>query len=154
MLPDDLMAGSPRPTKDLVQHFESTGKSCITVARVLKENLNRYGIISPVSNVSGNATQIAGIVEKPSPKEAPSDLAAIGRYAFNPEIFEQLRIQTAGVDGEIQLTDSINALAEMGKVDALQLFGRRYDCGSKFGYLEAIVDHALEHPDFGSVLRI
>jgi UTP--glucose-1-phosphate uridylyltransferase len=68
---------------------------------------------------------------------------------FTSEIFDHLRHQAAGVGGEIQLTDSINAMAEIGKVDAMRFEGRRYDCGSKFGYLEAIVDHAMEHLEFG-----
>ncbi|WP_299356646.1 UTP--glucose-1-phosphate uridylyltransferase GalU [uncultured Shimia sp.] len=149
LLPDDLMAGSPLPTKALVQHFEETGKSSISVTPVEHNMLDQYGVISPISNLHTGTVQISGIVEKPEPDKAPSNLAAIGRYVFHSEIFDKLRVQTAGVGGEIQLTDSINALAKAGKVDALEFSGHRYDCGSKFGFLEAIVDHALEHPEFG-----
>jgi len=99
LLPDDLMAGRPGPTKDLVQHFYATEKSCFSVARVAKEDVHRYGIIKPVSNASGGFVQISGIVEKPGPDGAPSDLAAIGRYVFNPEIFDHLKTQSAGVGG-------------------------------------------------------
>jgi len=150
LLPDDLMAGPVRPTKDLIRNFELTGKASLTVARVPKENLHQYGIIKPVSNNGSSPIQISGIVEKPSAADAPSDMAAIGRYVFTPEIFDHLKTQAPGVGGEIQLTDSINVLAEMGKVDAVLFSGKRYDCGSKFGYLEAIVDHALAHPEFGA----
>jgi len=150
LLPDDLMAGSSLPTKDLVQHYQKTGKNCISVTHVAEDRLDQYGVISPVSNVLAGAVQISGIIEKPEPNKAPSNLAAIGRYVFHPEIFDRLRIQGAGIGGEIQLTDSINVLAGAGRVDALEFTGRRYDCGSKFGFLEAIVDHALEHPEFGN----
>ena len=149
LLPDDLMAGDSLPTTDLVQHYQKTGKSCISVARVPEDKLDQYGVILPVSNIGSGAIEISGIVEKPKPSTAPSNLAAIGRYVFHPEIFDKLRVQAAGVGGEIQLTDSINLLAKAGRVGALEFAGRRYDCGSKFGFLEAIVDHALEHPEFG-----
>ena len=149
LLPDDLMSGSALPTRSLVQHYQKTGKSCISVARVAEDRLDQYGVVSPVSNILSGSIQISGIVEKPAPDKAPSNLAAIGRYVFHPEIFNRLRVQAVGVGGEIQLTDSINVLAEAGKVDALRFAGRRYDCGSKFGFLEAIVDHALQHPEFG-----
>jgi UTP--glucose-1-phosphate uridylyltransferase len=149
LLPDDLMSGNPRPTNSLIRNFELTGNACMTVARVAKQNLHQYGIIKPVSNDAINTIKISGIVEKPLAVDAPSDMAAIGRYVFTPEIFDHLKQQGPGVGGEIQLTDSINVLAEMGKVDAVLFSGTRYDCGSKFGYLEAIVDHALEHPEFG-----
>lgn len=149
LLPDDLMAGDVRPTEDLIKRFDVSGNSCISVAQVPDENLHRYGIINPVPGSSSGAVRISGIVEKPKQGTAPSDMAAIGRYVFTPDIFDHLRDQTPGVGGEIQLTDSINAMAELGTVDALLFHGRRYDCGSKMGYLEATVDHALAHPEFG-----
>ncbi len=149
LLPDDLMEGGAPPTKDLIENYALTGKTSITVAKVPKENLHQYGIIRPLANSSLNTVQISGIVEKPSTSDAPSDMAAIGRYVFTPDIFDLLKNQGPGVGGEIQLTDAINILAQAGKVDAVLFNGRRYDCGSKFGYLEAIVDHALAHPEFG-----
>lgn len=149
LLPDDLMVGAPRPTKALVEHFEKTGRACISVARVPKDQVKRYGIVRPAANASGDTMAISGIVEKPSPDDAPSDLAAIGRYVFNSDIFDYLGRQAPGIGREIQLTDSINSLAERGAVDAIRFGGARYDCGSKFGYLEAIVDHALGHDEFG-----
>ncbi len=149
LLPDDLMVGSPRPTTDLVQHFEKTGRACLSVARVPKDQVKRYGIVQPAAIISGDTMGISGIVEKPAPADAPSDLAAIGRYVFNSDIFDYLGAQAPGIGREIQLTDSINSLAENGDIDAIRFGGTRYDCGSKFGYLEAIVDHAMAHPEFG-----
>ncbi len=149
LLPDDLMARSTRPMKALLQNFERTGNTSISVAKVPKETLHKYGIIKPAASSAPGTVQVSGIVEKPSINDAPSDMAAIGRYIFTPDIFDYLKTQAPGVGGEIQLTDAINVLAQMGQVDAVLFQGRRYDCGSKFGYLEAIVDHALEHPEFG-----
>ena len=149
LLPDDLMAGDPRPTKELVRRFEVSGNSCITVAKVRREDLHLYGIIHPISDSSVEAVRISGIVEKPAEGTAPSDMAAIGRYVFTPDIFDHLKQQKPGVGGEIQLTDAINVMAELGTVEATAYRGRRYDCGSKIGYLEATVDHALAHPEFG-----
>jgi UTP--glucose-1-phosphate uridylyltransferase len=150
LLPDNLMAGDVLPTQDLIKRFEVSGASCISVSKVAQEDLHLYGVIKPVSESSVGAVRIEGIVEKPSADAAPSDMAAIGRYVFTPDIFDHLRDQAPGVGGEIQLTDSINALAELGPVDAVLYQGKLYDCGSKMGYLEATLDHALAHPEFGA----
>ena len=148
LLPDDFMSGAPKPTEELVRHYETTGKASISVLSVRRDQISSYGVIDPVSNIGNGPIPFTGIVEKPDPDEAPSDLAAVGRYVFDPGIFDHLRQLRPGVGGEIQLTDAINAQAQKGMVDAIRLSARRYDCGSKFGYLEAIVDCALEHPDF------
>ncbi len=150
LLPDNLMAGDVLPTQDLIKRFEVSGASCISVSKVAQEDLHLYGVIKPVSESSVGAVRITGIVEKPSADAAPSDMAAIGRYVFTPDIFDHLRDQAPGVGGEIQLTDSINAMAELGPVDAVLYQGKLYDCGSKMGYLEATLDHALAHPEFGA----
>jgi UTP--glucose-1-phosphate uridylyltransferase len=150
LLPDNLMAGDVLPTQDLIKRFEVSGASCISVSKVAQEDLHLYGVIKPVSESSVGAVRIEGIVEKPSADAAPSDMAAIGRYVFTPDIFDHLRDQAPGVGGEIQLTDSINAMAELGPVDAVLYQGKLYDCGSKMGYLEATLDHALAHPEFGA----
>lgn len=150
LLPDDVMTGTPRPTSELVRHFETTGKASLTVIAVESDDINKYGVIDPVSNIGTGPIPLTGIVEKPKPAEAPSNLAAVGRYVFTPDIFDYLRLVRPGHGGEIQLTDAINMEAKNGRVDALRLVGRRYDCGSKSDYLEAIVDFALEHPKFGS----
>lgn len=150
LLPDNLMAGDVLPTQDLIKRFEVSGASCISVSKVAQEDLHLYGVIKPVSESSVGAVRIEGIVEKPSADAAPSDMAAIGRYVFTPDIFDHLRDQAPGFGGEIQLTDSINAMAELGPVDAVLYQGKLYDCGSKMGYLEATLDHALAHPEFGA----
>ncbi|WP_127116208.1 UTP--glucose-1-phosphate uridylyltransferase GalU [Shimia sediminis] len=148
LLPDDFMSGAPKPTEELVRHYEGTGKVALSVLSVESDQISNYGVINPASNIGDGPIPITGIVEKPDPTEAPSDFAAVGRYVFEPSIFNHLREIKPGVGGEIQLTDAINAEAKNGRVDAVRLIGRRYDCGSKFGYLEAIVDFALEHPEY------
>lgn len=141
------MSGAPKPTEELVRHYEKTGKAALSVLSVGTDQISNYGVIDPVSNIGDGPIPFTGIFEKPDPDDAPSDFAAVGRYVFQPSIFDNLREVLPGVGGEIQLNDAINAEAQKGKVDAIRLTGRRYDCGSKFGYLEAIVDCALEHPE-------
>mgnify|MGYP001046105365 CR=1 FL=1 len=150
LLPDNLMAGDVRPTEELIKRFELSGNSCISVSKVAREDLHLYGVIKPISEHSVGTVRIEGIVEEPSADAAPSDMAAIGRYVFTPDIFDHLRHQAPGIGGEIQLTDAINAMSVLGPVDAVLYAGKLYDCGSKMGYLEAILDHALAHPDFGA----
>lgn len=149
LLPDDLMVSKPSPTKALVDHYMRKGRPAISVMPVPKDLISNYGVVSLSSKVDELAVGITGIVEKPSEDEAPSNLAAVGRYVFDANIFDHLRKLGPGVGGEIQLTDAINSLASGSEVDAISITGKRYDCGSKFGYLEAIVDHALVHPDYG-----
>ena len=91
---------------------------------------------------------MAGLVEKPEPGSEPSNLASIGRYVLEPEIFDILQVQPPGHGGEIQLADAINTRAAQGHVRVVALKGQRYDCGSKMGYLEAMMEFALEHPEY------
>ncbi len=144
-LPDDIILGKRGAMTDLVKAYEREPASILSVIEVAREHIDKYGIIQP-----GEAPgSVLGMVEKPSPDEAPSNLASIGRYVFEGDIFDHLRTLGPGHGGEIVLTDAINARAKMGRVKYLTLDGHRYDCGSKFGYLEAIVDFALAHPHYG-----
>ena len=111
--------------------------------------MSLYGIVAP-----GNAPHVvAGLVEKPRVENAPSRLASIGRYVLEPEILDILAETPPGAGGEIQLADAINRRAGEGQVRSVPLSGARYDCGSKFGYLEAIVDFALGHGEYGFPFR-
>ena len=149
LLADDVMVGDPLPTASLMAAYAKTGRSVISVAQVPAHSVSDYGIISTTGSECGGLLVVSGIIEKPRPDRAPSNFASIGRYVFGAEIFAILRRQPAGYGGEIQLSDAINTLAISAGVDAHCFAGRRYDCGSKFGYLEAIVDAALAHPDYG-----
>jgi UTP--glucose-1-phosphate uridylyltransferase len=102
---------------------------------------------------SSRASRIAGIVEKPNPEDAPSNLAVVGRYILTPAIFDQLATIGRGAGNEIQLTDAIAALMADEPVYAFKFEGTRYDCGSKLGYLRATVEYALRHPDLGTPFK-
>jgi UTP--glucose-1-phosphate uridylyltransferase len=147
LLPDDLMLGDPLPTRELVDLHVETGDDAISVSEVPLEEVRKFGIIDPEGPVLRGKVRAAGIIEKPDPSRAPSQLAATGRYVFGPGLFAALHRARPGANGEIQLTDAIDDRAREGRVIALLNRGRRYDCGSKSGYLEAIVDQALSRPD-------
>lgn len=148
LLADDVVRGG-LPTRDLVQAYARKRGSYLSVMEVPPEAARNYGIVAP-GDTPGS---VAGLVEKPAPGTEPSRLASIGRYVLEPEIFEVLRALPPGHGGEIQLADAIHARALQGRVGAVEMDGRRYDCGSKQGYLEAIVDFALEHDEFGVYFR-
>jgi UTP--glucose-1-phosphate uridylyltransferase len=120
---------------DLVNAFEDSGKTQLSVMEVDGLDISKYGVVIP----GGESGLVAGLVEKPDAKRAPSNLASIGRYVLTPDIFDILRNQLAGAGGEIQLADAINTQAENDSVEAVKLNGRRFDCGSMNGYLEAIM---------------
>lgn len=153
LLADDFMRGDVLPTEALIRAYCETGRSVISVSEVAREEVSKYGIISTSAREDSGLLPVTSIVEKPDVADAPSSYASIGRYVFDPEIFEILRGQKPGFGGEIQLADAINTLASRGSVMAQCLQGSRYDCGSKFGYLEAIVDAALEHDEFATRFR-
>jgi UTP--glucose-1-phosphate uridylyltransferase len=135
LLADDfLIYNGNGITSDLIRGYEKTGKTQLSVMKVDGPNISKYGVI-----VSNNQTGlVTGLIEKPDYKEAPSNLASIGRYVLTPDIFDILRNQSFGVAGEIQLADSINIQAENNMVETVLLNGNRFDCGSIEGYLEAI----------------
>ena len=121
-------------TADLERAFLATGKTQLSVMEVNCPDISKYGVVVPNS---GQGT-VAGLVEKPDADKAPSNLASIGRYVLTPNIFDILRNQPAGAGGKIQLADAINAQAAKNAVEAVTLNGRRFDCGSIQGYLDAI----------------
>jgi UTP--glucose-1-phosphate uridylyltransferase len=122
-------------TSDLVRAFEATGRTQLSVMEVDGPDISKYGVVVPGS-VLGS---VAGLVEKPAAEDAPSNMASIGRYVLTPDIFDILRTQPLGAGGEVQLADAINAQAANGAVEAVTLRGRRFDCGSVQGYLDAIM---------------
>jgi UTP--glucose-1-phosphate uridylyltransferase len=135
LLADDFISYKGKGvTADLIRAFGETGKTQISVMEVSKQDVSKYGIVIP-DKLGGS---VMGLVEKPNAEDAPSDLASIGRYVLTPDIFDILDGQTAGVLGEIQLADAINTQSAKGSVEAVKLMGRRFDCGSVQGYLEAI----------------
>jgi UTP--glucose-1-phosphate uridylyltransferase len=136
----------------MVAAHQQQGRSILAVQEVPLEHVKRYGIVAGES-AGKQLMRVNQIVEKPSPDKAPSRMGVAGRYILTPGIFEEIRNQPTGVGGEIQLTDAIARLMQREAVYAFQYEGKRYDCGSKEGFLEATVELALQHPDVGTSFR-
>jgi len=143
LLGDDIMKDSMPCTRQLMQIFEKTGSSVIAVQEIPQEHISRYGIIKGKEH-GKNLIKLDDIVEKPSLEAAPSHFGSIGRYVFTPEIFSCLKQTTKGAGGEIQLTDAIRRLIKKEDVFAYCYPGKRFDTGDKLGYIETIIDYALE----------
>jgi UTP--glucose-1-phosphate uridylyltransferase len=148
LLADDLMVGEPPVLSQMSEQFARLGRSVLAVQEVPQEHTRRYGIVAG-KPVEERITQIERIVEKPDPEQAPSRIGVAGRYILTPSIFKHLRQLGGGAGGEIQLTDGIARLMSDEAVYAYQYRGKRYDCGSKEGFLEATVELALQHPEIG-----
>ena len=152
LLADDLMVGQPSVTAQMVAQFQSHACSLLAVQDVPREHTDRYGIVSGQA-LDDRLTHLTGIVEKPSPQQAPGTLAVAGRYVLTPGIFQELTQTPKGAGGEIQLTDAIARLLQKEQVLAFRYQGQRYDCGSKLGFLQATVDLAEQHPQVGAAFR-
>jgi UTP--glucose-1-phosphate uridylyltransferase len=152
LLADDLMVGQPPIMKQMVDQFHEWQASILAVQEVAPEHTRRYGIVAGTP-VNDRMMDLTHIVEKPAPEKAPSNLGVAGRYVLTPGIFREIANLPRGVGGEIQLTDGIAALMRREKVFAYRYDGRRYDCGSKDGFLEANVELALAHPQLGPAFR-
>jgi UTP--glucose-1-phosphate uridylyltransferase len=149
ILADDLIDAATGVTQQMVQQFAYFNCSLVGVQEVAREETEQYGIV--VSQpMEGRLSRISAMVEKPVPDAAPSTLGVVGRYVFTPRIFEHLRHIGRGSGGEIQLTDGIVSLLKEQQVLAYQYEGKRYDCGSKLGYLQATVEYALKHPELAA----
>ena len=154
LLADDLMQDQKPPTLALIEAFGEVGGSVLAFSTVGRGEVSNFGILDTDEGGSERSlVDVRGLVEKPAPEDAPSNLASLGRYVFSPDIFDELRGQRPGVNGEVQLADAINSLACKGRVKGLRFPGTRFDCGNKFGYLEAIVDFAIRHEEFGARFR-
>jgi UTP--glucose-1-phosphate uridylyltransferase len=152
LLGDDLIHPSMPLLQEMLAVHERSGRSVIAAMQVAREELVWYGCIEP-EQVSDNLFRVKSIVEKPAPEEAPSTMAAIGRYVFTPEIFRALRETQPGRGGEIQLTDAINLLAQEQDVFAYSFDRGRFDVGNKLDYLKATVEFAIEREDVGQEFR-
>ena len=148
LLADDLIDSVPPTMARMTALFETEGCSLLGVEDVPREQTGSYGIVSP-ADAKAEVTQVHAIVEKPAPKDAPSTLGVVGRYVLTPAIFDLLATGKPGSGGEIQLTDAISALLARERVLAMRIGGKRYDCGSKLGYLKATVEFGLRHPEGG-----
>jgi UTP--glucose-1-phosphate uridylyltransferase len=153
LLADDLIdCGSRYCLADMATIYYQTNSSVIAAQQVLPSETQKYGIIALDEN-DPHSGSIRAIVEKPPASQAPSTIAAVGRYILTPRIFDLLEITGAGAGGEIQLTDGIARLLREEKVYAYQFDGTRYDCGSKMGYLQATIAQAFKHPEIGEEFK-
>lgn len=146
LLPDELTLDTPSCIGQLAMAHEKTGGSVVAVMDVPREQTKSYGIAAVKAEKDGLA-EITGLVEKPKPEEAPSTLALIGRYVLLPEVFDHLDRHETGAGGEIQLTDAMAKMIGRTPFHALRYAGRRYDCGSRLGFLEANIAISLDRPD-------
>ena len=152
ILADDLIDAATPVMKQMAQVHAKNGGSVVAVQNVARDDTASYGIVS-ADRVSAGLSKVTGIVEKPKPEEAPSTLAVVGRYILSPRIFHFLANLRPGAGREIQLTDAIGRLMREENVFAYEFQGRRYDCGSKLGYLQASVNFALKHPELSHEFR-
>jgi UTP--glucose-1-phosphate uridylyltransferase len=148
-LADDLIDAPVACLKQMVGVFADHGGSVLGVQNVPHQDTDKYGIVSLERQVAPRVGKMSHIVEKPKPDKAPSNLAVVGRYLLTGAIFDDLANIGAGAGGEIQLTDGIARLMTRESVYAYEFEGKRYDCGSKLGYLQATVEYGLKHPSLG-----
>lgn len=153
ILADDLIDGDGAPClAQMAELFDRERCSVLGVEEVAPDETDRYGIVD-ADPCDAQSCQLRGIVEKPAPEVAPSTLAVVGRYILTPRIFDLLEQVSPGAGGEIQLTDAIAALLAEERILGYRFQGRRFDCGSKLGYLEATVEYALRHPELNAGFR-
>ena len=152
LLPDDLVLSDTPCMEQLADVYRETGGNVVAVTEVPHEHTNRYGILK-IGASEGNRVEVEGLVEKPAPKDAPSNLSIIGRYILLPEVVEHLSKMERGAGNEVQLTDAMAQLIGHGPFHGLKFEGRRFDCGDKVGFLEAQIAFALGRPDLGPAVR-
>jgi UTP--glucose-1-phosphate uridylyltransferase len=152
VLADDLLDHQPGVLKQLVGIYEHYRSSVIAVEKIQPAQSKSYGVVAGIA-AGERLTKLSDIVEKPEPQNAPSDQGVVGRYIFNPSIFQHISQLKPGAGGEYQLTDAIQSLLKLEAVYAYGYEGVRYDCGSKIGFLKASVEFALRHPETGADFR-
>lgn len=148
LLGDDVYVGNKKPAlAQLIDAYNKTGASILGTLEVSDENVSKYGICDPQTVVEKGLSKLKGVVEKPALEEAPSHSAIGGRYILDSKIFDYLETQSRGAGNEIQLTDAILRMMKEKEVYSLDIDGRRYDIGSKLGFIEATIDFALKRDD-------
>ena len=152
ILADDLIKSQQPCLKQLIDIYNEKETAILALEKINKKESGKYGIIE-YNSKNNNLYDVKSIVEKPSPKSAKSNLAVVGRYIFPPEIFSQIEKSKTGVGKEIQITDAIASLMNNQAVYGYIFEGKRFDCGSKLGYLQATVEYALEHKELSEEFR-
>jgi len=151
-LADDLIDAQPGVLMQLVEQYNEQQKSVIAVQNVDKSESNKYGMIDS-NNFDSDLVKLSNIIEKPDPEFAPSNLGVVGRYVFSNTLMSFLEKTSFGAGNEIQLTDGIKLMLKQEEVFAYSFKGKRYDCGSKLGYLMANIDYGIKNSEFGKELK-
>ncbi len=152
LLPDDLILSETPVTRQLADAYNQTGGCVVAVTEVPREQTNKYGILD-IGADDGKLVEVRGLVEKPKPEDAPSNLSIIGRYVLMPQVIDYLQAMERGAGNEVQLTDAMAKLIGRVPFHGLRYEGRRFDCGDKVGFLEAQLAFALKRPDLGPAVR-
>ena len=152
LLPDDLVLSETPCMQQLADAYEATGGSVVAVTEVPHEHTNRYGILA-IGADDGRLVEVTGLVEKPAPADAPSNLSIIGRYVLTADVMDHLALMERGAGNEVQLTDAMARMIGQGPFHGLRYEGRRFDCGDKVGFLEAQLAFALKRPDLAPAVR-
>ena len=152
LLPDDLVLSETPCLKQLADVYADTGGNVVAVAEVPREQTNRYGVLK-VGADNGRRVEVTGLVEKPKPADAPSNLTVIGRYILLPEVIRHLSAMERGAGNEVQLTDAMAKMIGHAPFHGVRYEGRRFDCGDKVGFLEAQIAFALKRPDLADEVR-
>ncbi len=152
LLPDDLVLSKTPCLQQLAEAYNETGGNIVAVTEVPREQTNRYGILDVASD-DGRLVEVRGLVEKPDPKDAPSNLSIIGRYVLMPQVLQYLSKMERGAGNEVQLTDAMAKMIGNTPFHGLRYEGERFDCGDKVGFLEAQIAFALQRPDLQDAVR-
>ncbi len=152
LLPDDLVLSNTPCLTQLVNVYNETGGNVVAVSEVPREQTNRYGIVK-IGETHGDRVEVTGLVEKPAPENAPSNLSVIGRYILLPEVVKFLSLMERGAGNEVQLTDAMAKMIGHTPFHGLKFEGKRFDCGDKIGFLEAQIAFSLARPDLGPAVR-
>ena len=153
LLPDDLVLSKTPCLEQLADAYKQTGGNVVAVTEVPHSQTNRYGILK-IGADDGNLVEVLGLVEKPEPEDAPSDLSIIGRYVLMPEVMKYLSMMERGAGNEVQLTDAMAKMIGHVPFHGLRYEGERFDCGDKVGFLEAQIAFALTRPDLKDAVRL
>jgi UTP--glucose-1-phosphate uridylyltransferase len=152
LLPDDLMVGSPGCLAQMVEAYEQVGGNIVCVEEVPRERTASYGVVAPGAR-DGRLTEVRGLVEKPQPEDAPSNLGIVGRYILQPEVMRILDGKERGAGGEIQLTDAMAKLIGVQPFHGVTVEAERHDCGDKVGFVKANIAIALKRDDVAPAIR-
>ena len=152
ILPDDIIDGDVPAIKQMKAVYDRYEASVVAVEHISKDKVSSYGVVN-LERIDSKVSKVRGLVEKPNPDEAPSDLCIVGRYIFTPEIFTMIEKTPRGAIGEIQITDAMHLLLERQSMYAYAFDGTRYDTGTPLGMLKASVELGLKHPEFGVDFR-